>query len=73
MGVLDVLTIVRQEDIRRALEAPTDYTYNGQNPKMFKTWALGPVVTNRDATAEEKALTKKLMAFLDSDPTLDHD
>ncbi len=67
------MTIIRKQDIRRALEAPADYTYNGQNPEMFKTWAIGPVVTNRDATAEEKAMMKKLIDFLESDPTLDRD
>ena len=42
-------------EIEKALEAPRDFGYSGDNEEMFETWALGPVIRTRDSDLAEES------------------
>ncbi len=71
--MLDYITKVSDLDVARALRNPLDFTYRGDNKEMFRTWSLGPAITSRDATTEEKTRAAKLIDLLGADPSLDKD
>jgi hypothetical protein len=36
-------------EIKRALQYPADFGYRGNNPDLFNTWTLGPIIESRDS------------------------
>jgi len=52
------------EEIKRALEYPSDFGYHGGNVDLFKTWTLGPVFVHRDSDLLTESNAACLLASL---------
>ena len=54
------------KEIKKALEYPSDFGYYGNNPDLFKTWTLGPVIETRDSDLLTVSNAKCLKASLEA-------
>ncbi|MFA5053850.1 MAG: hypothetical protein WC565_07315, partial [Parcubacteria group bacterium] len=52
------------QEIKRALEYPSDFGYSGDNEELFKTWTLGPVIIHRDSDLLTESNHASLLASL---------
>lgn len=58
---------ITKEDIRKALERPSDFGYFGGRKEMFKTWSLGPIIQHRDSDILSQSNTAVLQKMLESE------
>lgn len=53
-----------------ALRRPDSFILWNEDPKMFTTWSMGPVIQHRDSDTIQRSNAKALIEYLESDPSL---
>jgi hypothetical protein len=53
-----------------ALRRPDSFILWHDDPKMFTTWSMGPVIETRDSDTITRSNAKALIEYLESDPSL---